>query len=117
MAELIIVVVLLGILGAITTLGLGNVVPAARQEAAITRARLLNASRLSFALTVPGAAARWDAVPDSSSRLALLVDGGVLEAVDSSYLNMAGAYQLEVSGALGSKTRVVHEGIALEYSQ
>ena len=115
LAELVIVVLVIGLLGAITSLGLCNVVPAARQEAAVSRARLLNAGRLSYTLLVPGAAAHWEVASDDAERLAQLVAAGVMEPVDVGYLQLPGSYQLELGGLLSARTRVYRDGKELDY--
>jgi len=117
LAELLIVVILTGLLAGIAVNGFANLLPVGREQAAVGKARLLNAARGAYALSVPDAAARWAAVPDDASRIALLHDAGLLEGESSDYLSSSGGYTLGLSGGLRVATVLSCRGEPVAYSR
>lgn len=102
--EMLMVVMAIGILGGIVVGGFSNVVPAGREAAAVTKARVVNAARTTYGLTVPGAADQWTAVSTDTDRAGLLVGAGVLTGTPADWLSSTGGYTLGLSGGLRAKT-------------
>jgi type II secretory pathway pseudopilin PulG len=117
LVEALLVVLLLGILSAVLAGGLGGLVPAGRQEAAVSKARILNAARCSYALLVPSAESQWGAAADDGARIALLVEARVMDGTASGLLSSPGGYTLALSGALRDPTVLRKNGSDLEYLQ
>ncbi|OIR09234.1 hypothetical protein GALL_84640 [mine drainage metagenome] len=115
LAEVIVVVVVTGILGAVLVGGFGRMVPVARQEAAVGKARILNAARCSYALVDPDAADRWAASADDAARFQLLVEAQVIDGRASDYLSLQGGYTLGLSGPVRGTTTVYHDGAPVDY--
>src|SRR5664279_3526453 len=104
LAEIIVVVVVMGLLAGLLAGGVGNLLPVGRQEAAIGKARILNAARCSYSLLLPGAEAQWTSVSGDSDRVALLLEARVLDGTSASYLSSPGGYTLSVAGELREAT-------------
>jgi len=117
LAELLIVVILTGLLAGIAVNGFANLLPVGREQAAVGKARLLNAARGAYALSVPDAAGRWAAAPDDTSRITLLHDAGLLEGGAQEYLSSSGGYSLGLSGGLRAPTVLTCRGEAVAYAR
>lgn len=98
------VVMVIGLLSTLVVGGFTNVVPAGREAAAVNKARIINAARVTYALTVPDAATQWSNALTDSDRSALLVNAGVLSGTAADWLAATGGYTLGLGGALRSKT-------------
>jgi len=117
LAELLIVVVLTGLLAGIAVNGFANLLPAGREQAAVGKARILNAARSAYALSVPDAAARWAAAADDASRVALLREARLLDGEAADYLSSTGGYSLSLQGSLRGSTLLSLRGEAVAYSK
>lgn len=115
LAELIIVVVCIGILGGLAAGGFRNLMQVAREEAAMGKARILNAARYSYGLTVADAETRWDACGTDEERVALLKAARLLEGEAPDYLYSQGGYTLALGGSLRGRTLVSKDGEAFSY--
>lgn len=115
LAELIIVVVCLGILGSLTAGGIGNLMQVGREEAAVGRARLLNAARSSYALSRADAAQLWSQCASDQQRFQLLSAAQAIEGEATEYLSSPGGYTLALSGPLRGRTLVFKNGEQLAY--
>ena len=115
LSELIVVLAILGMLSMIAVPVYSGVRRATLQSAAVHNAKLVNAARDSYALTIPSAATRWTDAASDEARLQLLVSENLLSGASIDYLAMAGGYSVEVSGALRTKTVLKQEGHALAY--
>jgi prepilin-type N-terminal cleavage/methylation domain-containing protein len=114
--EVLIVVMVIGLLSAMIVGGFTNVVPAGREAAAVNKARIVNAARVTYALTVPEANSQWGAALSDTERTTLLINAGVLNGAPADWLSAAGGYTLGVSGGLRAKTVLRDKaGHALEY--
>lgn len=102
--EVLLVVMVLGILSGLVVGGFYNVVPAAREAAALNKARIVNAARLTYAMTVPDAPANWAAAASETDKAALLVNSGSLSGHASDWLSSAGGYTLSLAGELRART-------------
>jgi len=113
--ELIIVIVCIGLLTGIISMGFNRVPTVGKQEAAVAKARVLNAARSSYQITVPNAAASWAAAPDDAARVTLLVSANCLDGNAANFLTSTGGYVLSLSGALNAKTVLRKGGTELAY--
>lgn len=111
LAELIVAVVVIGLLGGLLVGGFGRLVATGRQEAALGKARLIDAARCSYALTTPSASETWDATAGDEARFSLLSGLGLLQGSASDSLRSAGGYSLRLSGALRAPTQVFKDGV------
>lgn len=102
--EVLVVIMVIGLLSTMIVGGFTNVVPAGREAAAVNKARIINAARVTYVLTVPDAATQWSAALSDADRSALLVNAGVLSGTASDWLSAAGGYSLSFAGAIKSKT-------------
>ena len=102
--EILIVVMVIGLLSGMIVGGFSNVVPAGREAAAVNKARIMNAARVTYALTVPDAASQWGAALTDSERTTLLINAGVLTGAPTDWLSASGGYTLTLSGGLRAKT-------------
>lgn len=115
--EILIVVMVIGLLSTMVVGGFTNIVPAGREAAAVNKARIMNAARISYALTVPDSASTWSTALTDSDRATLLVNAGLLSGVPSDWLTATGGYSFTLSGALNAKTVLRDRaGSALNYS-
>ena len=115
LAELLVVVTLSGLLLAMLSGGYRGVLPAARMEVAISKARTLNAARSTYALAVPGAAEAWAAAEADAERVALLIAADVLDGTPTDYLSSAGGYTLSLAGQVRAATVLRRAGVTLSY--
>lgn len=114
--EILIVIVAIGILGTFIVGGFTNVVPAGREAAAVNKARIVNAARLTYGLTVSDSSAQWAAAATDTDRASLLVNSGALGGVASDWLTAPGGYTLGFRGSLRAKTVLRDKGgSALDY--
>lgn len=102
--EILLVVMVIGLLATMVVGGFSNVVPAGREAAAVNKARITNAARVTYALTVPDAATQWAGALTDGERAALLVNAGALTGTASDWTAANGGYALSFSGALRAKT-------------
>lgn len=102
--EILIVVLAIGILSTLVVGGLSNVVPAGRQAAAVNKARIVNAARITFSLTVADAAGQWAGASTDIDRAALLINAGALNGEAAEWLAASGGYSLSLGGGLKDKT-------------
>ena len=102
--EVLMVVLVIGLLSTMVVGGFTNVVPAGREVAAVNKARIVNAARLTYGLTVADAATQWSAATSDADRTALLVSAGVLSGSAADWLTATGGYTLSYSGGLKAKT-------------
>lgn len=109
------VILAMGLLAGVLAGGVGNILPVGRQEAAVGKARILNAARCSYSLLVPGAEAQWSAAQTDADKLALLVEARVLDGQATSYLSSPGGYTLSVAGGLREATLLSKDGEPLAY--
>lgn len=111
------VVLAIGILSTMVVGGFSNVVPAGREAAAVNKARIVNAARVTYALTVPDAANQWSAAATDADRATLLVNAGTLSGSPADWLGAAGGYVLGLPGGVKDKT-VLHDavGAVLDYT-
>lgn len=117
LAELLIVVVLTGLLAGIAVNGFANLLPAGREQAAVGKARILNAARSAYALSVPDAAARWASAADDASRVALLREARLLDGEAGDYLSSSGGYTLSLQGNLRGATVLSCRGESVVYAK
>ncbi len=102
--EILVVVMVIGLLATMVVGGFTNVVPAGREAAAVNKARIVNAARLTYSMTVPDAATQWAAAASDADRSTLLVNAGTLTGSPSDWLSATGGYTLTLAGALKAKT-------------
>lgn len=115
LAELVVVLVCLALLGAVLAGGYANVLGAAREESAFGRARLLNTARVNYRLIHGDAEARWTGCGDDKARFELLREAGLVEGEANEYLSSAGGYSLQLGDELRGRTRVVRDSAELAY--
>jgi prepilin-type N-terminal cleavage/methylation domain-containing protein len=114
--EILIVVMVIGLLATMVVGGFSNVVPAGREAAAVNKARILNAARVTYALTAVDASTQWAGALTDSDRATLLVNAGALTGTAGDWLTAAGGYTLGLTGGLRSKTVLRdNSGTALNY--
>ncbi|MFA5264342.1 MAG: prepilin-type N-terminal cleavage/methylation domain-containing protein [Opitutaceae bacterium] len=116
LAEIIVVVVVMGLLAGLLAGGVGNLLPVGRQEAAIGKARILNAARCSYSLLMPGAEAQWTSAASDADRVALLMEARVLDGSSAEFLASPGGYVLSVSGGLREATILTKDGAQVNYT-
>lgn len=110
-------IVAIGLIGSMVVGGFTNIVPAGRESAAVNKARIVNAARLTFALTVPDAGSQWSAALNDTERSALLINAGALTGNASDWLTAGGGYSLTLGGAIRAKTVLKDKtGLALNYT-
>ena len=115
--EILMVVMVIGLLATLAAGGFTNVVPAGREAAAVNKARIVNAARVTYSLTVPDAATQWASALSDTERSTLLVNAGVLTGIPSDWLGASGGYTLSLTGALKAKTVLRDKaGTILNYS-
>ncbi|HVU32641.1 MAG TPA: type II secretion system protein [Opitutaceae bacterium] len=102
--ELVIAVMLIGLLTSMVVGGFANVIPAGRETAAVNKARIINAARVTYGLTVPDAATEWANALTDADRAALLVNAGALSGAAADWLSASGGYTLALPGGLRTKT-------------
>lgn len=102
--EILIVIMVIGVLSSMVVGGFANLVPAGREAAAVNKARIVNAARVTYGLTVPDATTQWTAALTDTDRTTLLVNAGVLSGQASDWLSAAGGYSLTLTGGLRAKT-------------
>ena len=106
---------LIGMLSLIAVPVYSGVRRATLQNAAVQNAKLVNAARESYALTIPAAATSWAAAHGDEARLQLLVTENLLSGTASDYLAMSGGFTMELSGSLRAKTILRQDGYAFAY--
>ena len=110
------VIMVIGLLSTMIAGGFTNVVPAGREAAAVNKARILNAARVTYSLTVPDSATQWGNTLSDAERSTLLVNAGVLTGSPNDWLSASGGYTLALTGALKAKTVLRDKsGTALDY--
>jgi prepilin-type N-terminal cleavage/methylation domain-containing protein len=115
--EILMVVMVIGLLATVMVGGFTNVVPAGREAAAVNKARIINAARVTYALTAPDSATQWAAAMTDTERATLLISAGGLTGTATDWVTAAGGYSLNYSGALRAKTILRDKlGGSLNYS-
>lgn len=107
--ELLVSVVVLGVIASATTYSFANTAALAREQAAHSRAEILDVGRRMFGLTRPNAHILWSRAP-AGGRLALLLSAGVVDA-RSDFLVLEGGYELVLDGDLLQPTRILKRGV------
>ncbi|HEY9155438.1 MAG TPA: type II secretion system protein [Opitutaceae bacterium] len=115
LGELAIVIVVMGILATIAVPVYSGIRASSLQTAAMHSARLINAARDAYALTVPSAATQWTSAASDADRLQLLITANLLSGVPSDYLAMTGNYAVQLSGEVRSLTILTEDGHAIDY--
>lgn len=115
LAELLVVIVCIGILGGLAAGGFRNLVQAGREEAAAGKARLLNAARGSYGLSVADAEARWAGCASDAERLGLLTAAGLLDGTAEEHLYSDGGYAMSLGGVLRARTVLCKNGEPVAY--
>ena len=114
-SEMSIVIVVMGILSLIAVPVYNGIRASSLETAAMHDARLINAARDAFALTIPGAASKWNAVAADTDRLQLLIAENLLAGSPVDYLTMSGNYAIQLSGDVRSRTVLMEDGRAIDY--
>lgn len=115
MSEIIVVIVVIGLLSMIAVPVYSGIRKSALENAAMHNARLVNAARDSYALTIPSAAPTWISAQDDEARLRLLITENLLPGQPSDYLSMSGNYSLQLPGGVRTRTILVLNGTPLGY--
>ena len=115
MAEIIVVITVLGILGSIVVPVYGGLRRSSLENAATHHVRMVNAARESYALTIPSAHSRWASAEDDTAKLNLLIAENLLGGRAEDYLAMDGGYSVELSGVLRTKTILKKGGVTHAY--
>jgi len=115
LGEMTIVIVVMGILATIAVPVYSGIRASSLQTAAMHSARLINAARDAFALTVPSATTQWASAASDSDRLQLLISENLLSGIPNDYLSMAGNYSVQLSGDVRSSTVLTENGNAIDY--
>lgn len=108
--EILLVVLAIGILSTMVVGGFSNVVPAGREAAAVNKARIVNAARVTYALTVPDAGNQWSAAGTDVDRAALLISAGTLSGSPADWLAASGGFVLSLTGGMKDKTVLRESG-------
>lgn len=115
--EMLVVVLLMGILSSLVVGGFSNVVPAGREVAAVNKARVLNAARVTYALVTVEAETQWSSAASDADRCALLINAGVLTGAPADWTSAVGGYTLELGGTIRSRTVLRNQaGTSLDYT-
>jgi prepilin-type N-terminal cleavage/methylation domain-containing protein len=115
LSEMSIVIVVMGVLSLIAVPVYSGIRTSSLQTAAMHNARLINAARNAFALTIPDASGQWLGATTDSDRLKLLIAEDFLAGSPPNYLSMTGNYAVQLSGDLRSPTVLTEEGHAIDY--
>jgi type II secretory pathway pseudopilin PulG len=115
MAEIIVVIAVIGVLAGVVIPIYTGVREASQEVAAVQSAKLINAARETYALTVPGAQSAWSAAADDNARLQLLIAHNFLGGQPSQYLAMDGNYSVDLSGGLRAATILMRKGAPVAY--
>ena len=115
MSEIIVVIVVIGLLAMIAVPVYSGIRKSALENAAMHNARLINAARDSYALTIPAAASTWASAESDETRLQLLITENLLAGVPLDYLSMSGNYSVQLSGGIRTRTVLLLGGTPLDY--
>ena len=115
LSEMTIVIVVMGILALVAVPVYSGIRASSLQTAAMHSARLINAARDAFSLTVPAASAQWAAASSDADRLQLLITENLLAGSPNDYLSMSGNYSVQVSGGVRERTVLTEDGHAIDY--
>ena len=115
MSEIIVVIVVIGLLAMIAVPVYSGIRRSALENAAMHNARLINAARDSYALTIPAAASNWSAAQNDEARLQLLITENLLPGVPTDYLSLSGNYSVQLSGGVRARTVLLRDGSPIEY--
>lgn len=115
LGEVVVVVLVMGILALVAVPVFTGIRRASLQNAASQSARMINAARDSYALTVPSAEPTWMSVSSDGDRLALLVREGLLAGSAGDYLAMEGGYSVSLAGELRARTLLLQAGVPVTY--
>lgn len=114
-SEVAVVIVVMGILALVAVPVFVGIRRASQENAAIHNAKMINAARDGYALTVPSALASWASAADDRSRLALLVSEDLLAGGPDDYLAMDGEYSVTLGADLRARTTLTKAGHAITY--
>ncbi len=115
MAEIIVVITVLGVLASIIVPVYGGLRRSSLESTAAHHVRMINAARESYALTVPSAYTQWASASDDTAKLNILITEHLLGGHAADYLAMSGGYSVELSGALREKTILKKDGVSIGY--
>lgn len=115
LSEMIVVIVVIGLLAMIAVPVYSGIRRSSLENAAMHNARLINAARDSYALTIPSAATSWSGAPDDRARLQLLITENLLAGSPDDYLSMSGGYGVQLTGGVRASTVLLHDGTAVTY--
>jgi prepilin-type N-terminal cleavage/methylation domain-containing protein len=116
--EMMVVVLVIGVISSLVVGGFSNVIPAGREVAAVNKARVLNAARVTYALVAAEAELQWTAAASDAERCALLINAGVLTGAPGDWTSAAGGYTLALSGAIRARTVLRNSaGASLNYGE
>lgn len=115
LSEMIVVIVVIGLLAMIAVPVYSGIRRSSLENAAMHNARLINAARDSYALTIPSAATSWSGAPDDRARLQLLITENLLAGSPDEYLSMSGGYGVQLTGGVRASTVLLHDGTAVTY--
>ena len=115
LGEMAIVIAVMGILAFIAVPVYSGIRTSSLQTAAMHSARLINAARDAYVLTVPTAATQWNASTSDADRLQMLISQNLLSGAPSDYLSMAGNYSVSLSGDVRSPTILTEDNHAIDY--
>ncbi len=115
LSEIVVVIAIMGVLALIAVPVYSGIRQSSLQTAAMHEARLINAARDSYALTVPDAATAWAAAATDDARLNLLISENLLSGSRSDYTDMPGDYAVQLSGGLRTRTVLTQGGHEIDY--
>lgn len=115
LSEMVVVIVVIGLLAMIAVPVYSGIRRSSLENAAMHNARLINAARDSFALTMPAAATSWGGSADDRARLQLLITENLLAGSPDDYLAMGGGYAVQLTGGVRAPTVLLHDGTAVTY--
>jgi prepilin-type N-terminal cleavage/methylation domain-containing protein len=115
LSEMVVVIVVIGLLAMIAVPVYSGIRRSSLENAAMHNARLINAARDCFALTVPAAATTWGAASDDAARLQLLITENLLAGAPTDYLSMSGGYAVQLTGGVRASTVLLHDGAPTIY--
>jgi type IV pilus assembly protein PilA len=114
-AEVVVVIAVLGILSLVAIPQYNSVRRAALQSSAAQNARLVNAARDAYALSIPTAMTDWSATSTDVDRLQLLISAKMLAGSATDFVTMSGDYSVQLSGGIRDRTVLTHGGTPIDY--
>ena len=115
--EVMIVVMILGIVAAVTYPLYSKIGDAGRYTTAATRARSIATARESYALTQPNAATAWSTAANDTARVQLLISANLLSGTVSpaDYLTSPGGYGIALGTPVRGTTSLTKGGAAVTF--